>query len=269
MTMHATTPIPEDVLAVVTRYLALVDETLPGRIEGLYLVGSLVLNDYQDGQSDIDFVAVTDRSLSPSELDGLETVHAALLAHAGHPSFDGIYVTHSDLARNPEDVAHAPHALEGRFRRDRGFEVNPITWLILRTHPLPIRGPLPEVWHDAALVRSWTLANLNSYWAGMVTQLEAAVHRLPEEAMPRAIMWCVSGVLRLAYTLATGDVTSKSGACRYALASYPERWHPIVSQALAIRTGTAGPEAPSRRHIEETIAFMRYVIERENTHYAE
>jgi aminoglycoside adenylyltransferase-like protein/nucleotidyltransferase-like protein len=269
LTMHAMPPLTEDVLMVVTRYLALADETLPDRVEGLYLVGSLALNDYQEGQSDIDFVALTGSPLSAGELDRAEAIHRALLTEIGRPPFDGIYITRSDLAHNPDDVEQAPHVLEGRFHRDRGFEVNPITWLTLRTHLLPVRGPVPAVWSDPALVRRWTLANLNSYWAGMVTQLERATSTLSEVAMPRAILWCVSGVLRLAYTLDTGDVTSKSGACRYALAAYPEQWHPIASRALAIRTGTVGPEATSRTNIDETIAFMRFVIERENTQHAE
>ena len=88
--------------------------------------------------------------------------------------------------------------------------------------------------------------------------------RLTESAIAEAIPWCVSGVARLAYTRATGEVTSKTGACRYALTIYPERRHPIVLQALAIRSGTR-PEAAS----PNPIAFMRHVIQVENDrHYA-
>ena len=40
-------------------YLDCVDSVAPGLVEGLYVVGSYALNDWIDGASDIDIVAVT------------------------------------------------------------------------------------------------------------------------------------------------------------------------------------------------------------------
>ncbi len=269
MIKHSLREMPDDVRSVVTRYLQRVDESLHNRIEGLYLVGSLALDDYQAGQSDIDFVAVTDDPLTAEEMDRMEAVHQALLIGGGLPWFDGIYVTWSDLEHNPENAGSVPSSHEGQFKRSAGFEANPVTWLILRNHPSPIRGPVPRVWHDRDLLQRWNLHNLNSYWASLAAQLEAGAARLPEEAIPRMIAWCVPGVVRLAYTIATGDVTSKSGACRYALTTYPERWCPIISEALAIRSGTLLPEPAWSSRIEDTITFMRHVIAAENEKYAE
>lgn len=264
MIEHSLREMPDDVSRVVTRYLQRVDETLPNRIEGLYLVGSLALDDYQAGQSDIDFVAVTADPLTAEEMDRLAIVHQTLLGDAGRPWFDGIYVTWSALEHNSEEAGNVPSSHQGQFKRYGGFEANPVTWLTLRNYALAVRGPIPRVWHDRRLLERWNLHNLNSYWAGMAAQLEAGASRLPEEALPRVIAWCVSGVVRLAFTMATGDVTSKSGACRYALTTYSERWRPIVSEALAIRSGAllSGPASLSR--IDDTIAFMRYVIDAEN-----
>ena len=265
---HSLSEMPHDVRSVVTRYLQLVDESLRGHIEGLYLVGSLALEDYQAGQSDIDFVAVTDDPLTAEEMDRLETVHQALLAEVGRPWFDGIYVTWSDLEHNREDAGSVPSSHQGQFKRSGGFEANPVTWLILRNHPRPVRGPVPRVWHDRDLLQRWNLNNLNSYWTGMAAQLEAGASRLQEEAIPQVIAWCVPGVVRLTYTIATDDVTSKSSACRYALTTYPERWCPIVLEALAIRSGTFPAESALSSHIEDTIGFMRQVIAAENERVA-
>jgi hypothetical protein len=52
---------------------------------------------------------------------------------------------------------------------------------------------------------------------------------------PYGVVWIVTGVSRLHYTLATGEITSKDGAGRHALATFPERWHRIVREALRIR----------------------------------
>jgi hypothetical protein len=70
--------LPPDVSATMSAYARLVDDRLPGRIRGLYLAGSLALDDYRPGRSDIDFVAVSDTALQPSELETLRQVHAEL-----------------------------------------------------------------------------------------------------------------------------------------------------------------------------------------------
>ena len=264
MTVPTGSPLPESVRILVARYLQLADEALPGRIEGLYLVGSLALNDYREGTSDVDFVAVTGSRLSPDEMTHLDAIHRTLLTDLARPWFDGIYVTWEDLTHNPDEARTVPHSQEGRFDRERGFEANPATWRILRNHAMTVRGSATHIWFDAHVLRSWMLANLSSYWADMATQLENAASRLTGEDVSRAVVWCVSGVLRLAYTLETADVTSKSGACRHALSRYPARWHPIVLDALAIRSGQPQHGTRSATPIEDTIAFMRYVTQREN-----
>lgn len=77
------------------------------------------------------------------------------------------------------------------------------------------------------------------------------------------IAWMVLGAPRLHYSIATGAVTSKDGAGRYALQTMPERWHRIVREALRIRRGDAEhglyPSRLLRRR--EMLAFVGFVIE--------
>jgi predicted nucleotidyltransferase len=70
--------LPPEVSATMSAYARLVDDKLPERIRGLYLAGSLALDDYRPGRSDIDFVAVSDTAFQPSELEMLQQVHAEL-----------------------------------------------------------------------------------------------------------------------------------------------------------------------------------------------
>jgi hypothetical protein len=51
--------LPDEVEHVLHRYLMWVDNVLPGLVEGLYLIGSTALSDYQPGVSDVDFIAVS------------------------------------------------------------------------------------------------------------------------------------------------------------------------------------------------------------------
>lgn len=45
------------------------------------------------------------------------------------------------------------------------------------------------------------------------------------------------GVSRLHLTLATGKITSKEGAGLYALETFPEGWHRVISECLRVRRG--------------------------------
>jgi hypothetical protein len=228
--------LPAEVGEVVGRYLALVDDRLPGVIEGLYLVGSLALADYRAGQSDIDFVAVSRDPLDDAACDGLRRVHTELRPPL---NFDGIYVTYAELAADPA-AAQAPSAHEGRFSRSGAFETNPAVWRLLAQRGIPARGPEPRrlaVWSDPQALRRWSLDNLNGYWAGLVARWRAAAP--PRELVVHhyGLPWLVLGVARVHHTVVTGDITSKSGGGRWALAHADERWHPVVTTCLALRGG--------------------------------
>src|SRR5687768_14671478 len=98
--------LPGEVSATMSAYARLVDDQLPGRIRGLYLTGSLALDDYQAGRSDIDFVAVSDTALQGSELDVLRRVHTELRRilrrqTPPRPELDGVYLTWPALAVAP------------------------------------------------------------------------------------------------------------------------------------------------------------------------
>jgi hypothetical protein len=93
--------LPGEVSLTMSAYVRLVDDKLPGRIRGLYLSGSLALDDYQAGRSDIDFVAVSDTALQASELEMLRRVHTELRRTVPRPELDGVYLTWPALAAAP------------------------------------------------------------------------------------------------------------------------------------------------------------------------
>lgn len=270
------TVIPQEVHAILERYLQLADAALPGRIEGLYLVGSLALDDFQPGKSDVDFVAVTRNILTDDEIDQVDAVHRALSSDIPGPWFDGVYVTWDTLESSPEEVGSAPSTHEGKLDRAGGFEANPSTWLILRNHALSVRGPsMPGLWYDPEVIRRWNVENLNSYWSGLLARGRSAAAQAAMLASGRrldaAILWCVPGVTRLHYTSTTGDITSKSGACHYALQTFPDRWHPIIREALALRTGEDCEEGSRTRAVRwrDAVDFMQLVIDDANASYSD
>ncbi|MFH9425107.1 aminoglycoside adenylyltransferase domain-containing protein [Streptomyces sp. NPDC017529] len=229
-------------------FLTSADRWRPGLVEGLYLTGSVALGDFRPGRSDVDFVAVSARRPSAADIAALEQAHAETRKRHRRPHFDGVHVTWDDLAGGFASCPGAPHTLQGRFHAGGGFEVNPVTWSVLAANAVPVRGPAPggfDVGVDPAALREWTLGNLDGYWRRW-----QAAHREPLSLRGVlalhgwATAWGVLGVSRLHYTLATGEITSKGGAGRYALETFGAEWRPVIAEALRLhRSGVVEPPA--------------------------
>jgi hypothetical protein len=251
---------PAEVTAIASTYLRLVDEQLPGRIAGLYLVGSLALGDYRPGQSDVDLVAVTGSPLDFSELGQLQQLHRQLRHIAPRPALDGIYVTWRQLAAAPQSLS-VPYCRDGRFAPQGGFAANPVTWSILHRAPMPIRGPArPPVLHDDDLLRTWCRENLQDYWAAWVRAARTRFKPQLFSLSRQATTWGVLGVTRLHATIRTARILSKSEATTYALQTFPSSWSPIVQEALAARLGTQSIYRNAFARRRDALAFIEYVI---------
>lgn len=256
-------PLPAPVAAVTEHFVALADERLPGRLQGLYLHGSLGFGEWYDGRSDVDYVAVLDRRPDTATVAALREVHEAVAETFPRPPFDGFHLTWDDLARPPYDCPDLPCTQAGSFHDEARLDVHPVTWHELAHHAVTVRGPVPadvRIWTDAEALRDYTRGNLASYWAPEVEQLR----RFPDEAgRPDIVAWFVLGTSRLHHLLATGALTSKSGAGRYAVDTFGRRWRPLVSDALAVRaTGedAGGYRGDRRRRGEDTIEFTEMVV---------
>jgi hypothetical protein len=232
--------LPTIVDDITTAYLDAVDIELGGLVEGLYLVGSVALGDFRPRSSDIDFVAVTADRPAGAALAGLRHVHTRLHRRWPRPFFDGTYVTWRDLAADPARAGAGPYTHEGRFHPPGSTGGHtPVTWHMLARHGIAVRGPRPAtlaILVDPQALAAWTDTNLDSYWRPWLAR--AGTPRTPAgwyALTPYAAVWLVTGVSRLHYTLTTGEITSKEDAGRYALATFPTRWHPLIRDCLRIR----------------------------------
>ncbi len=250
------------VTRVVDDCLSLVDTRLPGLVEGLYLVGSVALHDFQPHTSDIDFVAVT---TTPPDLAGLAEVHATLARRHRRPHFDGRYLASSQLAVE-STRAGGVEAHEGRVHT-RASGPDPVTWHTLATHGIAARGPARErltVWTDPDELRQWSRRNVDEYWVGWLRRSErllspaglACVH-------PWGPPWGVLGISRIHATIATGEVVSKTAAGVHARQTFGPRWTPITDECLRLRRGSpvpAGYRNPLARR-RDALDFVRMVID--------
>ncbi|WP_430789384.1 nucleotidyltransferase domain-containing protein [Actinoplanes sp. G11-F43] len=215
-----------------SRYLAVVDEALPGFVEKLYLTGSVALGAYQPGASDIDTLIVTSRHATDDDLGILADLHAA---RAGRPHLDGVYLDRETLIRQPSEQQVVPFVVDGEFRTGRPCgELNPVLWLLLTRYGIPVRGPSVAdlgLTVDYEALRRYNLGNLETYWAPGAEPL-----RTTDTVQPEAIAWCVLGPARLHFTLAHHDVVSKAGAAAYLGELFPE-YADVAARAVRWRRG--------------------------------
>ncbi|BCJ35359.1 hypothetical protein Athai_28620 [Actinocatenispora thailandica] len=268
--------LPGEVQQAVSVFLAAVDAAAPGLVTGFYLVGSVALGDFHptgagrgpfSTASDIDFVAVLSRR-TDADTAALAGAQARVVAERSRPSFDGCCLTEAELAAGPDGCPGVPCWQSGRFAPAGRFAINPVTFCELARHGVAVRGRQPaelDVWHDPAALRAFTADNLRSYWRpawrkgrrpGPVRFAVGLTGWYP--------VWTVLGVSRLHYTLATGEMTSKCGAGRYARESFDPRWHRILDESLALRTGGAegrrGYRNPLSRR-RDTLAYLDATID--------
>jgi hypothetical protein len=219
----ADTPIPEPVREALDAWLAVHDEVAPHTIEGLYVVGSVALDDWTP-HSDIDVVAVVADPSDPDLFADLAAAHE-LVRERVEIAIDGPYVAWGDLVVPPAAV-HRPWVLDGEYHVDgESFEINPVTWYTLAAYGVAVRGEHRDrlgVYVDVADRRSWVTENLDTYWRGVAEALASGVADSGESEWGGEILeWVALGVARMLYTFETGDVTSKSRAGRWAAERIP------------------------------------------------
>jgi hypothetical protein len=258
--------LPGEVERVVTRYLELADDAVPGLVEGLYLVGSAALGDFQPGASDVDFIAVSTAPPDTKSAQALAAVHAGLQAEPGLTAFEGIYVTFAELRRSPAESAGGLVHHDGKLTSGpRGR--SPVEWATLAGHGVRVRGPASadlDVHVDRAELTAWTLDNLDRYWDRWVTQGRRLASRTALAMLTDwGVAWGVLGVSRLHYTAVTGQITSKTGAGQHALRAFPDGWHAVVEEALRCRPRPVAVPDPRRRPWRrrgQALAFMDMAI---------
>ncbi len=252
--------IPSIIQPQLEAYRALLERELPGFIHGLYLHGSIALQAFHEPSSDIDFIAILSRRASDDDIAKLKTIHRDIKQAYPRWALEGGYLQPEDLGGLEDTVTPFPYIHDGKFKAAGHFDLNDITWWIIKHRGITLVGPstqeLPyEVDWDLLIQRMGV--NLNSYWKSWTTSPSKMADLLDDVG----IEWAVLGILRQYYTFREHDVTSKVGAGVYALDHVPEEWHKIVREALRIRQGEgrAYYPAPPRRALI-AVGFMRYII---------
>ena len=209
------TPYPE-VNALLAELLPAVRAILGERFSGMYLDGSLVAGDF-DGDSDVDFVVVTEREVSPEDFLALQALHErlALLESPWAIQLEGFYVSRQALRRYDPALAPVPNLERGRGERLKWRQLG-AGWLVhqavLREHGLALAGPAPQ-----GLIDPVAPAALRRAMRAMLAEWGGSLLQDPGQVASRGYQsYIVLSMCRILFTLETGTIVSKRAAARWA-----------------------------------------------------
>lgn len=218
--------------ALLADLAAFLPAALGEQLVGIYLSGSLAYGDFDPQRSDVDFVAVTENELGEAWFLPLAGVAARLQARhaAWAPRLEGVFMSRAMIARwRPGQARFLALNTHDEFGWDGQGADGYIHRWVLREKGLALSGPPPAALVEpvgAAELRQATLATLHEWWAPMV----ADPFRLASREYQA---YAVLTMCRMDYTLQHGAIVSKPEAARWALETWPPRWHGLVQRALA------------------------------------
>lgn len=251
--------LPSSLHPLFDQYLSLVHKSLPGFLDGFYLHGSVALGAFNPRLSDLDFIAVTSRPATSTDLAALQAIHQTAARAHPKPPLSGSYLQWADIG-NTSLTSSRPKYDEGKLTRSIQLDTGWVTWHVLKTRGVALLGPAPD---QLNIQVNWDelLAdmrhNLNTYWASFVSRPPRMAWLLADYG----VQWAVLGVLRQFYTFREREITSKTGAGEYALKCLPAHWHPIIHEAINIRAGQSRSYTSRLTRARDARALVKYVIE--------
>jgi hypothetical protein len=257
--VHAT-PYP-DVNVVLHGFVSELRSILGDHFRGMYLTGSLALGDFDPRTSDIDFIVLTDITLSADHVDTLREMQGRFersdAPWAGR--VEAVYVTPEALRVKPLSGAHYPQVEKGVPVFLAPLESGWIFHLYtLREHGVTVVGPdvrplIERVDPDDMRRAAAPVAEL---W---LEQAHTDPSWLPWLSRQENQAFVVLTLCRLLYTLDSGSVASKLAAARWAQRALESRWATLIAEALR-RQHDCGEASDS--DIAETLAMVQFAVDR-------
>ncbi|MFF0829431.1 aminoglycoside adenylyltransferase domain-containing protein [Brevibacillus sp. NPDC003359] len=250
--------IPESVRPLLRDYTQRLKAELPDLIYGVYLYGSIALSGFEEENSDIDFVTLLHRGVTNAEIETLENIHHALLnANPLAKRMDGMYIRLDDIGKTNPSLEPYPYCDSGAFKPSGHYDVNHVTWWVLKQQGITVMGKsveelhIPTQWFDVGETMKY---NVHEYWA-------PKGNSLLKFWLDGWVEFAVLTLCRIYYALFHEDIIPKRNAVEQALQELPSEWHLLLRESLRIRYHSNEPSLfPSRiKRAKETQRFIRYI----------
>ena len=251
---------------------------------GAYLQGSFAVGDF-DEQSDVDFLIVTARDITPAEQPALQAMHAELfkLPSPWAQHLEGSYAPAAVIARWSTEPRDPPEEPRAPGWTDPGMAEMPA-----RAYPFLYLNngadQLVRSEHDNSQVVRWCLREKGIVLAGpppanLVDEVSPEALRAEIRTLFRRVttLWLggaipidanwlqafiVTQYCRMLHSLETGTVTSKKAASAWAKGRLDPKWAGLIDRSwamgrseLAQKLATVDPQA-----VTQTLAFVRCAV---------
>ncbi len=225
------------------------------RLVALWLTGSLTYGDFDRGSSDIDYLAVLSRPLSPEQRSALEVLHEDIAARWPEwaKRIEGSWIPDAWLSRVSPPEEGRPYINGGAFWSPDPPYGN--EWLInlhaLREAGVALTGPdpgalIPPI--DIADVRRASARDLHDEW----------VPKLGDEAFftsSHLQAYVTLTICRILHRAERDEVASKRIAANWVRKRYPEPW--IVELIQRAERWRHGEHLDASDEVRRFIAFAR------------
>ena len=242
-----------DVAQVLRLLAAGLDDILGEELLGLYLTGSLSYGGFDPGSSDIDLLALLQRTITPAQRTSLRALHRHIAAQQPQwaERLEMSYLSRHLLASAAPPAEARPYVNGGQL-----WDPDPVygqEWtmnlFVLRERGIALRGPVPSVVFPAvgmAAMRAASLRSLVEEWLPLLDD-PTRLHDPHQQA------YITLTLCRILHTAREDGVASKRDAAAWVRRTYPQ-WAQLVRRAEAWQHG-------QRLDLtDDVLAFARFVI---------
>ncbi|HRI83507.1 MAG TPA: DUF4111 domain-containing protein, partial [Opitutaceae bacterium] len=245
---------------VLHELVARAGRVLGKNLVGVYLHGSLAVGDFDERDSDLDFLVVVGEPLAEAEVAGLQAMHDRLhdfeAPWAQH--LEGSYLPKA-LLEQPEAVGVTPLWYLDNGWRELTQSVHDNSWVvfwILHRYGITVAGPEAKTLFGpvpADRLRREVLAVMKN-WGGDMRKDPAMISSVWYQSFA-VISFC-----RMLQTLRTGEIHSKKTGVHWAQAELEPRWAGLIQRAWKERPDPSRKIRlpPAAGEVEQTLEFIGY-----------
>ncbi len=252
--------IPTPIQPLIDAYLHAL-EPLRSHFHGIYIFGSIALGAFEELESDIDIVALTQGEWTTPKLVQLRALHTQLMrSHQLGKRLEVLYIPLHNLGKVNGELAPYPTFHSGKFSPAGYGDLNHVTWWTVKNKSIRLLGPerstlpLEVTWQD---VLETMRDNLDGYWASIAKRPYLFL-------LDGWIVIAVATLCRMLTTIEDEEIITKSVALKRWRGRLPARWCPLIDEAWHIRHHLRTPSLYGSRlkRMRETLAFIQYVRQR-------
>jgi hypothetical protein len=224
-------PVPDSIWVTMEALSNGLQTILGGLLLGVYLGGSAAMGDFYAASSDLDFLVVTNGTLSMEDTIAVQLLHRDLVRR--YPDAERLEGDYSPLdylvpAGTSQPVPGCEH---GVFLPKVGeIMLSADNLWCFREYGIRFFGP-----HIREVIPPVSKANVRDAVVSMLQDGPGHADSAQESAA------AILNLLRSGYALEAGTAATKSSGAAWAMGNLAPAWHPVIQVALAVRSGDISP----------------------------